>query len=78
MSRRYVRLLDLMQRPQGCRVEEACQELGITASGCRGMIRDLRAVAAVRTVYLDHRGRGRGRVAVHFAETVGGAGRGQI
>ncbi|HVO48021.1 MAG TPA: hypothetical protein VMT29_17000 [Steroidobacteraceae bacterium] len=78
MSRRYVRLLDLMQRPQGCRVEEACQELGITPSGCRGMIRDLRAVASVRTVYLDHRGRGKGRVAVHFAEAVGGAGRGQI
>jgi|GEM_PF-3525798 len=67
MSTRYIRLLDLMQRPQGCRVDEACQVLGVTPSGCRGMIRDLKAVAPVRTVYLEHRGRGRGRVAVHFA-----------
>ena len=66
MSNRYLRLIDLMRRPEGCRVEDACRELGVTPSGCRGMIRDLRALVPVETVYLEPRGRGKGRRAVHF------------
>jgi hypothetical protein len=66
MSNRYIRLMDLMQRPEGCRVEEACKELRVTPAGCRGMIRDLKRMVPVTTVYLEHRGRGKGRLAVHF------------
>ena len=66
MSNRYTRLMDLMGRPQGCRVEEACAELGVTRAGCRGMIRDLKTLMPVDTVYDRHGGRGRGRSAVHF------------
>lgn len=66
VSNRYTWLMELMSRPQGCRIEEACAELGVTRAGCRGMIRDLRAVVRVETVYGRHGGRGRGRSAVHF------------
>ncbi len=66
MSRRYTRLYDLMARPQGCAVAEACTVIGITPAGCRGMIRDLRKLVPVRTVYMPHGGRGKGRTAVHF------------
>src|SRR5581483_5563774 len=69
VSNRYTRLMDLMGRPQGCRVEEAWVELGITRAGCRGMIRDLKALVPVETEYDRHRGRGRGRSAVHFIRT---------
>ena len=68
MSNRYVRLLDLMRRPEGCRVEDACRELGLTAAGCRGMIRDLKGLVPVETVYLEPRGRGRGGAAIHFVK----------
>jgi hypothetical protein len=66
MSTRYVRLMDLMRRPEGCGVAEASRTLGITQGGCRGMIRDLKRLLPVETVYEDHGGRGRGRRAVHF------------
>jgi hypothetical protein len=69
MSNRYIRLLDLMQRPGGCRVDEACAALRVTPAGCRGMIRDLKRLMHVKTVYLEHGGRGKGRRAVHFAHT---------
>jgi predicted ArsR family transcriptional regulator len=66
VSNRYLRLMDLLRRPQGCRVEEASVELGVTPAGCRGMIRDLRSLVPVETVYGRHGGRGKGRSAVHF------------
>ena len=69
VSNRYTRLMDLMGRPQGCRVEEACVELGVTRAGCRGMIRDLKALVPVETEYDRQGGRGRGRSAVHFIRT---------
>lgn len=68
MSTRYLRLYDLLRRPEGCGVQEASEIIGVTPAGCRGMIRDLRALVPIRTVYLEHGGRGRGRRAVHFAE----------
>jgi hypothetical protein len=66
MSRRYNKLCDLLRRPQGCSVAEAARELGVTPGGCRGMIRDLKAVLKVDTVYLTHRGRGKGQQAIHY------------
>jgi hypothetical protein len=66
VSSRYVRLMELMRRPQGCGVEEASCALGVTRAGCRGMIRDLKLLLPVETVYEPHGGRGRGRRAVHF------------
>jgi len=66
LSTRYVRLMELMRRPQGCGVEEASRALGVTRGGCRGMIRDLKLLLPVETVYEQHGGRGRGRRAVHF------------
>ena len=69
MSTRYIRLLDLMRRPEGCGVEEASRTLGVTPAGCRGMIRDLKQLLPVETVYERHGGRGRGRRAVHFVRT---------
>jgi hypothetical protein len=66
MSNRYIRLLDLLRRPEGCSVVEASQTLGVTAAGCRGMIRDLRAVVRVESVYEAPGGRGKGRRAIHF------------
>jgi hypothetical protein len=69
MSHRYNQLCDLLRRLQGCSVAEATYELGVTASGCRGMIRDLRALLPVQTTYSPHRGRGRGRIAIHRLRT---------
>lgn len=66
LSTRYVRLMELMRRPQGCGVEEASRALGVTRAGCRGMIRDLKLLLPVETVYERHGGRGRGCRAVHF------------
>ncbi|MFL6604516.1 MAG: hypothetical protein ACJ8R9_24710 [Steroidobacteraceae bacterium] len=66
MSNRYIRLLDLLRRPEGCSVVEASQALGVTAAGCRGMIRDLRAVVTVESVYEAPGGRGKGQRAIHF------------
>jgi hypothetical protein len=66
MSNRYRQLMNLMSRPQGCPVAEASEHLGITPAGCRGMIRDLKALLPVRTVYLAPLGRGKGQRAVHF------------
>ena len=66
MSNRYIRLLDLLRRPEGCSVVEASQTLGVTAAGCRGMIRDLRAVVRVESVYEAPGGRGKGQRAIHF------------
>jgi predicted ArsR family transcriptional regulator len=66
VSNRYIRLLDLLRRPGGCSVVEASQTLGVTAAGCRGMIRDLRAVVHVESVYEAPGGRGKGRRAIHF------------
>jgi molybdenum-dependent DNA-binding transcriptional regulator ModE len=66
MSNRYIQLLDLLRRPEGCSVLEASRTLGVTAAGCRGMIRDLRAVVSVESVYETHGGRGKGRRAIHF------------
>ena len=66
MSTQYVRLMDLLRRPEGCRVPEAAATLGITAAGCRGMIRDLKRLLPVETSYGPHGGRGRGRAATHF------------
>jgi len=37
MSTQYIRLMDLLRRPEGCGVPEAATALGITAAGCRGM-----------------------------------------
>jgi molybdenum-dependent DNA-binding transcriptional regulator ModE len=68
VSTRYVRLMDLLRRPTGCAVEEACQTLDITPAGARGMIRDLRKLMPVRTVYERHGGRGKGRRAIHFVQ----------
>jgi predicted ArsR family transcriptional regulator len=70
MSNRYIRLLDLLRRPEGCGVVEASQTLGVTAAGCRGMIRDLRAMVPVESVYEAPRGRGKGRRAIHFVRHV--------
>jgi len=70
MSNRYIRLLDLLRRPEGCGVVEASQTLGVTAAGCRGMIRDLRAVVHVESVYEAPGGRGKGRRAIHFVRHV--------
>ncbi len=47
-------------------MQEACEVLGVTPAGCRGMIRDLKALMPVETVYLEPRGRGKGMRAVHF------------
>jgi hypothetical protein len=66
VSTRYIRLMDLMRRPEGCGVEEASRALGVTPGGCRGMIRDLKRLLPVETVYESHGGRGRGRRAVHY------------
>jgi predicted ArsR family transcriptional regulator len=66
VSNRYIRLLDLLRRPEGCSVLEASQALGVTTSGCRGMIRDLRAVVTVESVYEAPGGRGKGQRATHF------------
>ena len=71
MSHRYLRLIDLMRRPEGCQVQEACQTLGVTPAGCRGMIRDLKALMPVETIYLEPRGRGKGMRAVHFMRSAG-------
>jgi predicted ArsR family transcriptional regulator len=71
VSNRYIRLLDLLRRPEGCGVEEASQTLGVTAAGCRGMIRDLRALVPVESVYEAAGGRGKGRRAIHFVRHVG-------
>lgn len=69
MSEKYIRLTKLMLRPQGCTTEEACRELGISQSTYRGMVRDLRAVATVRTERLATDK----RVAVHYIREPGGA-----
>ncbi len=66
VSTRYIRLMDLMRRPEGCGVEEASRTLGVTPGGCRGMIRDLKRLLAVETVYESHGGRGHGRRAIHY------------
>jgi predicted ArsR family transcriptional regulator len=66
MSRRYNQLCELLRRPQGCSVAEAARELGVTPGGCRGMIRDLKGLLRVETVYLRHRGRGKGQQAIHY------------
>ncbi len=66
MSTQYIRLMDLLRRPEGCGVEEAARTLGVTPGGCRGMIRDLKRLLPVQTEYERHGGRGRGRRAVHF------------
>lgn len=66
MSYRYNKLCDLLRRPQGCSVAEAARELGVTPGGCRGMIRDLKGLLKVDTVYLKHRGRGKGQQAIHY------------
>jgi molybdenum-dependent DNA-binding transcriptional regulator ModE len=71
VSTRYVRLMDLMRRPEGCGVAEASRTLGVTPAGCRGMIRDLKRLLSVETVYEYHGGRGRGRRAVHFVHIPG-------
>jgi len=65
MSHRYNQLCDLLRRPQGCSVAEAVERLGVTPGGCRGMIRDLRAILPVQTSYSAPRGRGRGQIAIH-------------
>jgi molybdenum-dependent DNA-binding transcriptional regulator ModE len=66
MSRRYNQLCDLLRRPQGCSVAEAARELGVTAGSCRGMIRDLKGLLSLETVYLRHGGRGKGQQAIHY------------
>jgi molybdenum-dependent DNA-binding transcriptional regulator ModE len=70
MSHRYNRLCDLLRRPQGCSVAEAARELGVTPGSCRGMIRDLKALLKVDTVYLQHRGRGKGQQAIHYVRQI--------
>ncbi|MBS0419805.1 MAG: hypothetical protein JSR66_18990 [Proteobacteria bacterium] len=66
MSSQYIRLMDLLRRPEGCGVPEAAAALGITPAGCRGMIRDLKRLLPIETSYGPHGGRGRGRSATHF------------
>jgi hypothetical protein len=61
--------MDLMRRPEGCSVREAAITLNITPAGARGMIRDLRRLVSVETIYGTHGGRGKGQRAIHYMRT---------
>jgi hypothetical protein len=50
MGTRYLRLLDLLQRPEGVDQHEACSMLGVSPSTYRGMVRDFRELFDVQTV----------------------------
>ena len=66
MSKRYRQLMDLMRRPEGCSAREAATALNVTPAGARGMIRDLRQLLSVETIYQAHGGRGKGQPAIHY------------
>jgi hypothetical protein len=64
MSRKCVKLWDLLKRPQGCMVEEAVSALEVRPAAVRDMVRELRKVTDVRTDYVRV---GAKVCAVHYA-----------
>lgn len=61
--------MDLMRRPEGCSAHEAATTLNVTPGGVRGMIRDLRELLPVETIYEPHGGRGKGQRAIHYVRS---------
>ena len=49
MSAKYLRLLDLLKRPEGISSDEGCAELQVSKSTYRGMVRDFRELFVVHT-----------------------------